>query len=171
MKRNLDYRVEAVTPMTSPEIQRQLRFTLELVLSDNRKLWEMDSDGEYHQRYPNDGERVISAQAILMREALKASRSDNLVAGIPGDYPLAGDLCIAGDSTRQPAADTTAGTSSEVTDGGATDEVLSTYGDRWYVPDSAVYDYAVRTPDGERRYLKTKAGVTDLLGQLYSDSE
>ena len=60
---------------------------------------------------------------------------------------------------------------SEVTDGGATDEVLSTYGDRWYVPDSAVYDYAVRAPDGERRYLKTKAGVTDLLERPYSDSE
>jgi len=105
-----------------------------------------------------------------MREVLKASRSDDLVAGIPGDYPLAGDLCIAGDSTHQTAADTAAGIQSEVTDGG-TDEILSTYGDRWYVPDSAVYDYAVRTLDGERRYLKTKAGVTDLLERLYSDSE
>ncbi|RLM95137.1 polyphosphate kinase 1 [Haloarcula sp. Atlit-7R] len=190
MTRNLDYRVEAVTPVANPEIQRQLRFNLELVLADNRKLWEMDSDGEYHQRYPADGERVISAQDILMREALKAGRSEDHAAGMPGDYPPSSDLCIAGDSTRQTAAETPsesevetegqyAATSdetpgrepSEVTDGGETDQILSKYGDRWYVPDSVVYDYAVRTPDGERRYLKTKAGVTDLLKRLYSDTE
>jgi len=190
MTRNLDYRVEAVTPVTSPKIQRQLRFTLDLLLSDNRKLWEMDSDGEYHQRYPDDGERVISAQDILMREALKAGRSENLITGIPGDYPIAGDLCITGDGTEQPTetdaeskpltesegectasdADTT-DEPFEVTDGGNPDEVLATYSDRWYVPDSVVYNYAVRTPDGERRYLKTKAGVTDLLERLYSDTE
>ncbi|MCJ0621338.1 polyphosphate kinase 1, partial [Haloarcula hispanica] len=190
MTRNLDYRVEAVTPVTSPKIQRQLRFTLDLLLSDNRKLWEMDSDGEYHQRYPDDGERVISAQDILMREALKAGRSEDLITGIPGDYPIAGDLCITGDGTEQPTetgaeskpltesegectasdADTT-DEPFEVTDGGNPDEVLATYSDRWYVPDSVVYNYAVRTPDGERRYLKTKAGVTDLLERLYSDTE
>ncbi|WP_336338550.1 polyphosphate kinase 1 [Haloarcula brevis] len=185
MTRNLDYRVEAVTPVTSPEIQRQLRFTLELVLADNRKLWEMDSDGEYHQRYPDDGGQVVSAQDVLMREALKAGRADDSVAGIPGDYPLAGDLCIAGDATRRastdrlsnpddaddaaPTADPS-GETFEVTDGGE-DDLLSTHSDRWYVPDSVVYDYAVRTPDGERRYLKTKAGVADLLGRLYDNTE
>ncbi|EMA05557.1 polyphosphate kinase [Haloarcula vallismortis] len=190
MTRNLDYRVEAVTPVTSPEIQRQLRFTLELALADNRKLWEMDSDGEYHQRYPADGERVISAQDILMREALKAGRSEDHAAGMPGDYPLSSNLCIAGESTGQTAAetpsesetetqgqsvapseDTANGDLSEVTDGGEIDGVLSKYSDRWYVPDSVVYDYAVRMPDGERRYLKTKAGVTDLLERAYSDTE
>ena len=120
--------------------------------------------------------------------------ADALVTGIPGDYPLAGDLCIAGDSTRPtpvadtaPEAETAAGTEaegeaaasdvdtpqtpSEVTDGGDRAELLSTYIDRWYVPDSVVYDYAVRTPDGERRYLKTRAGVTDLLDRLYSNSK
>jgi len=189
MTRNLDYRVEAVTPVTSPEIQRQLRFTLELVLADNRKLWEMDSDGEYHQRYPADGERVISAQDILMREALKAGRSEDHAAGIPGDYPLSSDLCIADESTGQaaetpsepatetdgesvaPSEDIANGDPSEVTDGGEADRVISKYSDRWYVPDSVVYDYAVRMPDGERRYLKTKAGVTDLLERTYSDTE
>jgi len=195
MTRNLDYRVEAVTPVTSPEIQRQLRFNLELVLSDNRKLWEMDSDGEYHQRYPNDGERVISAQDILMRETLKAGRTDEVGAGIPGDYPLSSDLCVAGDRP-QTAADSTAdrepeaeqspntdsggeqtvsdvnithGETSELTDGGRETGILSTHSDRWYVPDSTIYDYAVRTPDGERRYRKTKAGATDLLERLYGN--
>jgi len=34
---------------------------------------------------------------------------------------------------------------------------------RTYASDTSVSNYAVRTPDGEQRYRKTRAGVTDLL--------
>ncbi|WP_424002288.1 polyphosphate kinase 1 [Haloarcula salina] len=173
MTRNLDYRVEAITPVTDPDVQRQLRFNLELVLADNRKLWEMDGDGDYRQRYPDDGERVVNAQEVLMRETLKAGRNEDSAVGMPGDYPLESDLCVVGEraddseSTVEPAStERPSGAPSEVTDGGKS--VLSSFGDRWYVPNSDTYAYAVRTPDGDRRYLKTKAGAVDLLERLYS---
>ncbi|MBV0900227.1 polyphosphate kinase 1 [Haloarcula salina] len=174
MTRNLDYRVEAVTPVTDPDVQRQLRFNLELVLADNRKLWEMGADGDYRQRYPDDGDRVVNAQEVLMRETLKAGRNEDSAVGMPGDYPLESDLCVVGecpeDSVPHAASvsdERADGESPEVTDGGST--ALSTYGDRWYVPDSDTYAYAVRTPDGDRRYLKTKAGTADLLRRLYGE--
>lgn len=50
MTRNLDNRVEAVTPVADPTIRSQLKFNLELVLADNCNLWEMDADGTYVQR-------------------------------------------------------------------------------------------------------------------------
>lgn len=96
MTRNLDYRVEAVTPVRDPVLRRQLAFNLELILADNRKMWKMDSDGEYHQRYPNDGERVINTQEILMQEAMETSRHEESAVGLLGDYPISGDVLITG---------------------------------------------------------------------------
>ena len=45
--------------------------------------------------------------------------------------------------------------------------VLDTHSEHWYVPDSDQYAYTVRTPEGDRRYFKTREGATELLEQLY----
>jgi polyphosphate kinase len=108
MTRNLDYRVEAVTPVYDPVIRQQLAFNLELILADNRKVWEMDSDGEYHQRHPDDGEPVINTQRILMRETMRASREQKSTTEPFGDYPLDGEILVSaqgkGETTQETKA-------------------------------------------------------------------
>jgi len=66
MTRNLDYRVEAVAPVTDGSLRRQLRFILETSLADNRRRWVMDSDGEYTQVTPGD-DPVCDSQSVFMQ--------------------------------------------------------------------------------------------------------
>ncbi len=47
MDRNLDRRVEAVVPVTAPELQGRLREILEVELSDDVRSWELQSDGSW----------------------------------------------------------------------------------------------------------------------------
>ncbi|WP_049915116.1 polyphosphate kinase 1 [Haloferax mucosum] len=50
--------------------------------------------------------------------------------------------------------------------------VLDTFPEKWYVPDSGHYEYAVRTPDGDRDYRKTATAAAKLIEQYYdSDAE
>jgi polyphosphate kinase len=66
MERNLDNRVEAVTPIHDSYLQRRLQEILDTCLSDNRDCWEMRSDGTYEERTPGDEE--IRAQSIFMQQ-------------------------------------------------------------------------------------------------------
>ena len=66
MPRNLDRRVEAVTPVEEPSLVNQLKEILEIMLSDNRFAWELQADGTYIQRRPQADEAERSAQNILM---------------------------------------------------------------------------------------------------------
>jgi polyphosphate kinase len=45
MTRNLDNRVEAVTPVEDPDLQARLRAVLRLTLQDTRRAWELAADG------------------------------------------------------------------------------------------------------------------------------
>ncbi|MFM7423529.1 MAG: polyphosphate kinase 1 [Elainella sp.] len=72
MTRNLDRRVEAVTPIDDPAIAKDLQEILGILLSDNRQAWELQSDGSYKQRQPGD-EPERSAQNILMEMALNSA--------------------------------------------------------------------------------------------------
>ncbi|MGK7947568.1 MAG: polyphosphate kinase 1 [Xenococcaceae cyanobacterium] len=73
MPRNLDRRVEAVTPVEEPSLVNQLKEILEIMLSDNRFAWELQADGTYIQRRPQADEAERSAQNILMDMARQAS--------------------------------------------------------------------------------------------------
>jgi len=73
MPRNLDRRVEAVTPVEDPDIAKALKDILGIMLSDNRQAWELQSDGTYVQRRPGLDEAERSAQNILMEMALKSA--------------------------------------------------------------------------------------------------
>ena len=66
MPRNLDRRVEAVTPVEDPDCAKKLKEILEILLADNRQAWELQSDGSYIQRRPTDGNPERSAQQTLM---------------------------------------------------------------------------------------------------------
>ncbi len=72
MERNLDNRVEAVTPIRDPALQDRLDHVLETCLADNRNAWELQPDGEYVQRTPGEDEPERRAQEIFMREAIDA---------------------------------------------------------------------------------------------------
>ena len=69
MRRNLDRRVEAVTPIESPKLRRQLEKLLELYLNDNREAWEMQRDGSFIQRQP--GSKISSTQNLLIEQREK----------------------------------------------------------------------------------------------------
>jgi polyphosphate kinase len=71
MRRNLDRRVEAITPIEDPEISKDLQEILGIMLADNRHAWDLQPDGRYIQRHPGDKEREQSAQKILMEMALQ----------------------------------------------------------------------------------------------------
>lgn len=74
MKRNLESRVEVVTPVEPPELRAELRQILDLQLKNRRSVWDMQADGSYIQRQPrkNDDERgVQEILASLARERLK----------------------------------------------------------------------------------------------------
>jgi polyphosphate kinase len=65
MPRNLDRRVEAVTPVDDPKLRAQLERLLDAYLSDNCSAWDMRSDGTFVQRQPEGEPR--SAQIDLIK--------------------------------------------------------------------------------------------------------
>lgn len=74
MKRNLESRVEVVTPVETPELQRDLRQMLDVQLGDRRSAWEMQPDGSYIQRTPAEGEDPRGSQEILIELAERRQR-------------------------------------------------------------------------------------------------
>jgi polyphosphate kinase len=71
MSRNLDYRVETMVPVESPALAVELRRILDVQLADNRKAWQLESDGGWTRLEPAAGEPARSSQAILMEHALR----------------------------------------------------------------------------------------------------
>jgi polyphosphate kinase len=71
MKRNLDDRVEAITPVKDASLRKELRRILAIMLADNRRAWDLHSDGTYVQRRPAEGEHDRGTHAKLMRRAEK----------------------------------------------------------------------------------------------------
>ena len=77
MTRNLDTRMEAVTPIKDRRLRRELRMILESQLLDNRRRWEMQPDGSYQQLQPA-GEEWDSQQRLMIwtRAALAGETED-----------------------------------------------------------------------------------------------
>jgi len=64
MARNLDRRVEAVVPIEDPELHGRLLRLINTYLSDNSTAWDMQSDGSFNRRIPDD--ESIAVQACLI---------------------------------------------------------------------------------------------------------
>ncbi len=71
MKRNLEERVEVITPVEPPELQAVLREILDVQLNDHRAAWVMQPDGTYIQRRPKSRGEQRSSQEILIELAAK----------------------------------------------------------------------------------------------------
>ncbi len=65
MKRNLESRVEVVTPVEDPQLQQLLREMLDVQLTNTKSCWEMDQDGHYHQRQADSGKKSDSVHEVL----------------------------------------------------------------------------------------------------------
>ncbi|WP_043750099.1 polyphosphate kinase 1 [Imhoffiella purpurea] len=70
MRRNLDSRVEVHAPVENPELRQELRLILDVQFADTRSAWDMDANGDYTQRTPED-ESKRGAQETLIGVAEK----------------------------------------------------------------------------------------------------
>ena len=70
MPRNLDHRVEVVTPVEDVVLQAELLSTFDALLADTASSWELLGDGTWKRVRPKkEDERPRSAQSVLMRRA------------------------------------------------------------------------------------------------------
>ncbi|HOX45408.1 MAG TPA: polyphosphate kinase 1 [Myxococcota bacterium] len=74
MYRNLQNRVELVTPVEDTQARARLWELLEVMLQDHRSAWDMRPDGSYQQRKPAEGggPGAIGTHAALMERARRA---------------------------------------------------------------------------------------------------
>ena len=66
MPRNLDRRIEAVTPIEDPADRQGLRDLLLLMWGENRQAWELRPDGTYEQRRPPSPETERATHRLLV---------------------------------------------------------------------------------------------------------
>ncbi len=69
MTRNLDRRVEAVTPVEDPELAKDMEEILGTHLADASQAWDLQSDGRYVKRHAHQRGMSQSSQAIFMEAA------------------------------------------------------------------------------------------------------
>lgn len=80
MPRNLERRLELMTPIFDKALQQKLFEILQLQLNDNVLAWTLGSDGEYTASFPNADEKAINNHTILedyMNKIYKAQKKDN----------------------------------------------------------------------------------------------
>jgi polyphosphate kinase len=68
MPRNLERRIEAVTPIEDPADRQTLRDLLLLMWGDNRQAWELRPDGSYMQRRPPSPEAERATHRMLVED-------------------------------------------------------------------------------------------------------
>ena len=71
MKRNLESRVEVVTPIEDKNCQQRLREMIDIQLDNKRSVWDMQSDGTYIKRQADKGDDQRTVQEILIELANK----------------------------------------------------------------------------------------------------
>ncbi len=80
MPRNLDRRVEVITPIQEEDIAKDIQEILGIMLADNRQAWELQSNGSYIQRKPHEDSSEAGSQKTLMQIALnKSTNVSNLI--------------------------------------------------------------------------------------------
>ena len=69
MKRNLGARVEILCPIEPPSLVREIRSILDVHLQDTRSAWEMQPNGSYIQRMPDDSNGAGNSHYQLIKHA------------------------------------------------------------------------------------------------------
>ena len=65
MYRNLNNRVECITPIYDPTLTTKLQKILETMFADRRQAWDMDAHGRYTQRTPPTSKDDATGPAVL----------------------------------------------------------------------------------------------------------
>ena len=71
MARNLDHRVELVTPVDDAVACRELATILDVMLADTALAWELDASGAWTRVEPEDGTPRRNSQSELMERAVR----------------------------------------------------------------------------------------------------
>jgi polyphosphate kinase len=74
MGRNLDRRVELMTPVEEPKAVRELSEMLELYMRDNQQAYELQSDGSYRLVACKAGKAAVHAQYEMYRRSASKDR-------------------------------------------------------------------------------------------------
>jgi polyphosphate kinase len=82
MPRNLERRIEAVSPVTDQTHRQTIRDLLDLMWQDNRQAWELDAEGVYRQRRPPSPEAELATHRMLVESYRESGRAT-------GDFPVA----------------------------------------------------------------------------------
>ena len=69
MSRNLDRRIEVLTPVLDENIRKTLLDILRLQLADNMQAWELRGNGEYVRLHPAEGENSVNSQEMLLKHS------------------------------------------------------------------------------------------------------
>ncbi|HEX5828266.1 MAG TPA: polyphosphate kinase 1 [Candidatus Limnocylindrales bacterium] len=73
MERNLDRRVEVVTPVEDHEARARLARIIEVMLADDRRSWQLQSDGSWHRtEVVQSVEGTVDTFAVLKEDAATA---------------------------------------------------------------------------------------------------
>jgi polyphosphate kinase len=75
MPRNLDQRVELITPVEDSALRDDLIDTLERSLADDTHAWELDADGQWTRRTPQGPEPRNVQRELMLGHAARASES------------------------------------------------------------------------------------------------
>jgi polyphosphate kinase len=74
MPRNLDHRIELVTPVEDSRAQHDLVRAFDVLLADNATAWELSPEGRWMKLRPRKGDRGRAAQQVFMRSARARAR-------------------------------------------------------------------------------------------------
>ena len=74
MARNLDNRVELVTPVEDPAARAEIQEILDLQLADTALAWELAADGTWSRVEPEPGAAPLNSQEALMDRAGRTAR-------------------------------------------------------------------------------------------------
>jgi polyphosphate kinase len=78
MPRNLDNRIEVITPVEDPALVSEVDAILDMMLADTAGCWQLSGDGSWTRRAPTAGQEPYSSQRALMERALVVADSDAL---------------------------------------------------------------------------------------------
>jgi polyphosphate kinase len=70
MPRNLDNRIEVITPVDEPELAAEIDTALDLLLADTEGAWELDAAGAWTRLVPGEETTALSSQVALMERAV-----------------------------------------------------------------------------------------------------